>query len=54
MSWYRNLMISMAALKFHESLLPEESVGPIVVYEFSESFLDDPDGTFLYYITMGL
>ena len=35
-------------------LLPEKSVLPIVIYEFSESFLDDPDSTFLYYTTVSL
>ena len=30
-------------------LLPKKSVCLGVVFEFSESFLDDPDGTFLYY-----
>ena len=31
----------------------EKFVRPIVVYEFSESLLGDPDGTFLYYTTVG-
>ena len=35
-------------------LLPEKSVRPVVVYEFGESLLEDPDGTFLYCTTVGL